>query len=282
MASLVLDLQAIASDSGQSVPDVLRRAKVVSSKLGLTQVTQWIDHELNGYEDAPVPDYRRVSGVTKVRNPYRGLQPFMIDDEKLQNAITMCHVAQSVASLGQLLSLPEDGHLQFPFSPGQLSAIQTMMRNSGFPEFEVIRLVDRSAIAGMLDSVRNRVLDWALRLEQDGILGESMSFSAADKFKAESTQPIYIQHFTGVLGNVSNSTVDVRDAKRIGDLIQASNLDADAIEEILGLVRDYEQARAADRPTVAARARDWISEHAIDLGALVVSLAQFFGLGKGG
>ena len=58
-----------------------------------------------------------------------------------------------------------------------------------------------------MDRVRNLVLDWALDLEKNGILGEGMTFSDEEKKRA-SSQDININgNFQGIIGNVSKSKV---------------------------------------------------------------------------
>ena len=41
--------------------------------------------------------------------------------------------------------------------------------------------LSRAAISGIVDAVRNLVLDWCLQLERDGILGEGLTFNAKEK-----------------------------------------------------------------------------------------------------
>ena len=70
------------------------------------------------------------------------------------------------------------------------------------------RVVSKSQVSGILDLVRNKLLDFALRLEDAGITGEGMSFSKEEKEQAERLQNIKIDNFQGILGNVSDSTVN--------------------------------------------------------------------------
>lgn len=59
--------------------------------------------------------------------------------------------------------------------------------------------MSHSEIAGIIDSVRNILLEWSLKLEKDGILGDGITFSKEEKEKA-STVNYHIQNFSGVLG----------------------------------------------------------------------------------
>jgi hypothetical protein len=55
----------------------LRTAKVISIKLGLDDIAEWIDAELNGYSGkGKIPPYRYFSGrQLQVLNPYQGWRP---------------------------------------------------------------------------------------------------------------------------------------------------------------------------------------------------------------
>ena len=48
MASLVQELQKEALDPNVKVSDLLRKALVVSKKLGIAEIEAWINKELNG------------------------------------------------------------------------------------------------------------------------------------------------------------------------------------------------------------------------------------------
>lgn len=83
MASLVLELQRDALDKSVSTTDLLRKALVVARKLKVTDLVEWLTHELNGYpEGADVPEYRKLQGELKVHNPYHGWMPLMMSQHR--------------------------------------------------------------------------------------------------------------------------------------------------------------------------------------------------------
>ena len=49
--------------------------------------------------------------------------------------------------------------------------------------------VPLAAFRGIVDSVRTTVLEWALKLEEDGIVDEGLSFSSTEK--ALAANPVY-------------------------------------------------------------------------------------------
>ena len=80
MSSLVLELQADAINQEVSCSDLLRKALVVSKKLEVDSIENWLYQELNGYSGSPsdeIPDYRIIRGQVKALNPYHGYPTYL-------------------------------------------------------------------------------------------------------------------------------------------------------------------------------------------------------------
>ena len=215
---LVLQLQQLATDNDTDVTELLRKALLVATKLGLQSFRDWVNQELHGYGTSDVPEYRHVNAELKVRNPVRGgLIPFLIEDRKIMEQLCIdVPVQESVGSLVDLLQNQRgDGSLWISLHP-QLKA--TLMRmQDGFAPLEPVRIVGRNQFAAIVDAVRTTILDWSLQLEADGVMGEGMTFSAEEKQRA---QNITIENFQGIIGDVSGSAVtqNLQMSVRKGDL----------------------------------------------------------------
>ncbi|HCD7245343.1 TPA: abortive phage resistance protein, partial [Klebsiella michiganensis] len=62
--SPVLKLQEMASSNSTDIEDLLSRAKMISVKLGLKDISDWIEYELNSYSDiAYLPAYRIFNDI---------------------------------------------------------------------------------------------------------------------------------------------------------------------------------------------------------------------------
>lgn len=175
----------------------MRKAFVVSKKLGITEAEIWINLELNGYSDSTkIPSYRIIYGEVKVWNPYRGWQPLHFENAKQADAFSRRPISQPISELDSLIS-NEKGNLHVPFSQD----ISNMLMNSMEIALNPSLHVSRTQLVGILDAVRNNILNWAIELEQKGILGEGMSFSKEEKSAA--SQVTY--QITNNIGNMSNS-----------------------------------------------------------------------------
>ena len=202
---LVLQLQQLAIDNGTDVTELLRKALLVATKLGLQLFRDWVNQELHGYDPSNVPEYRQVHTELKVRDPYHGLIPFLIEDRKIMEQL--CNDVPIQESIGSLVDLLQnqrgDGSLLITLPPYQKVLLMRMQGN--FAQLEPVRTVGRNQVAAILDVVRTKILDWSLQLGADGVIGEGMTFSAEEKQRAQSS--ITIENFQGIIGDVSRSTV---------------------------------------------------------------------------
>ena len=188
---IIQQLQSIAADSESQLSDLLRKALIVATKLGLKEFREWIESELNGYQADNVPDYRRLRGNLLAHNPYRGLIPFVLPDDLMD---MVCNIPAK-QPVGEIEHLVRDAERtgrspRLQLGPSQVRTL-CEFQQSQFPLMPVLT-VSPTQLAGIIHGVRNRVLDWALRLEALGILGEGLSFSQQEKEKAGATPSLHI------------------------------------------------------------------------------------------
>ena len=196
MSSVIIELQREALDQDIPVSDLLRKALVVARKLKLSEFQEWIENELNGYK-GKVPEYRMATGKIRGWNPYNGWIPLMFEDPREGETLSRRATGQSIAELEDLVrqgSKSSTLHMPYP------QEIQRRLSKGFGYETEVSLFVGRSSIVKVIDAVRNIILNWALKLEEEGILGEGLSFS--DNEKAVAVQsPQNINNFYGSVQN---------------------------------------------------------------------------------
>lgn len=204
-ASLISEIQIESSDTQVHICDLLRKCLIIANKLNLSDFAQWIRCELNGYTgELPTPEYRTIMCSLRLKNPYRGLIPLVIEDKRLENILAKVEVVQSLPSIIALLEETTKGVITFPFSGEQVTRLH---QEFDMMEMMPVRIAPASQISGIMDSVRNKILDFALELEKKGITGDGMSFTKEEQEQANKLQNINIDNFQGILGNVSESTV---------------------------------------------------------------------------
>jgi hypothetical protein len=230
MPSVVEELQRDALDHRVRLSDLLRKAKTIAVKLDLPELEKWVQSELNGYQSgADVPDYRVIIGQLQGFNPFHGWRPVQFNSTATEQKFTKRHITSQVAELESLVAKSGDGsngQLQVPLS----AEAQHLIRNATGFDFEFTTAMSASDVVGILDAIRNALLDWSLKLEKLGVKGEGMSFSDDERKRAHETQAIYnigkIETFTGNMGSgsgnftVEGNTVNVLPKAAIESLVR--------------------------------------------------------------
>lgn len=257
---IVLKLQTEAMDPDVPVASLLRTAKAIATKLNLDDALVWINRELNGYEDLAaedLPSYRRLTGEPKAWNPYHGWQPIHCADPEILESISNAPIGQALGAIEEMLRGrdKDKGHFQFPYPPH----IKTMLMKAIDMRTDMHNRLSTGAVFNIVDAVRNLVLDWSLELEKAGILGEGMTFSAAEKVEAAPvTQQFFAQnigHAGNVAGqarvtNIQTARLDLDDARNLVDQIQNAMtlLPNTAQNELKPVVKEIAQELEADQP----------------------------------
>ena len=168
------------------------------------QWTNWIQLELNGYPNSSkVPPYRFAVAEIRLVNPVLGrLIPFYLPPD-IAEPLERAPIRQAIGTLVELSGKPSDTfHMTIPPELRQI-----LLEGQGRLQMAPVMQISRVYITTVLDAVRNMILEWSLRLEQRGILGEGMRFSSEEKAIAMNSSNIHIGSFQGVLGNIDNSEV---------------------------------------------------------------------------
>jgi len=268
MASLVADFQRDILSSKKSVTEILRTAKIISAKLDLRDIEQWIEHELSGYPDNEItPDYRKGAGALQVFNPYRGWIT-------VSGGLTPMACVMPIATLQEFSSQPS-AH----FQPPQNIPVSAYgeMSNSIASEFLQRIVVSGTVFKTMIEAVRDRLLDWSIELEKRGITGENMSFDKEEKQKAQN-QTFNIQHFTGVLGDVKDSSVNVYDYSSIYQLLKQQNVSQSERNEIENILDNLKHAKPNEKASLLQKGKEWIVKNQEFLGASASVVRKALGL----
>jgi hypothetical protein len=225
VSSVIRELQRDALDRQVRVSDLLRKALVVARKLGLREFQAWIEKELSGYgREDDVPKYREVSGQVRAWNPYSGWIPVTFEDARHAEVLSHRPCGQSIAELEHLVE-GEKGSFFMPF-PHELQ--RQLSRGMGF-QTEVTLIIPHTEVARIIDVVRTIILNWALKLEEDGIIGKGLSFTHQEKEAAEQT-PQSITNFYGPVQIQQGSP-------RATQVLTAFTVDPAAIRSFLEMVR---------------------------------------------
>ncbi len=243
MPGLVIELERAAMDKTTPESELLRMAKVIAVKLRLPEAMNWIDAELKGYQDATtLPQYRFVRTHVSARNPYYGWQDVNIQPEDLRDAICNQQLFESVSVIESLLDRleKEGGTIGHPLN----SAADEFIRKQMPVQLPLQAQIDPSAFHAVLSGVRTRVLEWALDLEQRGVVGDGMTFSEGEQQRAQAGTPVNIS--IGSIGNMAGAIgvhfgdLQVNATQNQGDFVSQVRQFSSATREMLKEAPDDE------------------------------------------
>ena len=167
-----MQIQAEILEEGISVPVILRKAKVLATQLDSDELGAWVSGELDGYDDAEkLPDYRVLStaaagrwtnGYWTVKN--RAVPMFEIDDEELKKALTTFPVLQGIRTVESLAA--DLGERKFMISPDVTALVNHHVKEGGYGYTSLHYSVSPHHFEQILDTVRNRLLDFVLELDK--------------------------------------------------------------------------------------------------------------------
>jgi len=287
MSSIVLELQNEITIQNCDIVNILRRSHVIAIKLGLADFDKWITDELNGYSDQnTIPDYRKVRGVLKAFNPYNGWIPTLIQDADFERMICEKKISNSVTEIITLCEASENG-LMSEFTGDQLALFNKMF-DSPLPMRYALH-IPTTAVYDIVEKVKNTILEWTLKLESEGIIGENMTFTDIEKANAHS-MPQTVNHYYGntsiinsptdavqiVSGNNNNVTFSYGQAKtdiaEIEKSIASSNLSEEDSETAVELLNEIKSKVDNEKnPHIIKSALVGLKDFMINAGAGVAA-----------
>lgn len=176
---LLQEIRDGAVDSRTDIATVLRKCLILAEKLGHDGFKQWVERELNGYGPKDkLPPYRTLhveslghfTGAFGMQVRNQPIPPSGIP-EKLRELVTTLPVVDGIAGLASLIEGKED--LEAPWPADLVALVAREFYQGRMVLVQAWRVVPRSLIVGIIDTVRNRILNFVLEIEkQDPQAGE--------------------------------------------------------------------------------------------------------------
>jgi hypothetical protein len=262
----------LSTDSSQSLSVLLRHSIVLAHELKNDSLKAWANQELKGYaEPDKVPEYRIVPAGAQGRFQAGYMFPEITRPlpasllaEKHQRFARIVYLAESVSTYENNLREAENkpnARLVHHWSADMIAYYQ-----SAFIEGHVLHMayqeVPLGVLAGLLDTIRTRVLNMALDIKTE--IGESdadLKKIEPNSEKAEKVNHIVINHIYG-------GTVFVGDQQTINTTNIAVGSWQDLSKALLSVgirekdIHDLSKAIEQDGKTFGTRAKDWIDRNA--------------------
>jgi AbiTii len=200
-ANMQLLDQIVDGATGNTKPlaNLLRRCLVLSSTLKNEKLKAWAHNELNGYDEPDtLPPYRKIRIIA--HGTFLGSFGRQLNDQPLPPGVMKDEHRDwaTIANLSQPIAAYEGyddkrGRVQIPWP----ASLIVLYQNKFFPHQELIlnrawQEIPISSIAALLDTVRNRILGFALELrEQLGTAGDKAESLEAAKVDRSVVNIIY-------------------------------------------------------------------------------------------
>lgn len=203
MKSLVLDFENKINDKNYSITDLLRHCLIIARKLKQKEFVEWINNELKGYENKKVPTYREIPLYIKFYNPYHGWCPYVITQKEVCDGLNHMPLRIPISEI-EATSLDKDSDIIRFSVPGKIK--QDLMNTVDF-DTDFCYEGNRTSMIGIIDAVKNEMLNWILTLEENKIIDENNVFDHSQIEKANEVTSQVINNFYGDKSKIELSQV---------------------------------------------------------------------------
>jgi hypothetical protein len=271
MGSLILSLQEDIATGKKGATEILRTAKLISSKLDLNDISSWISLELNGYGQDEVPEYRQITGGNlQYFNPYRG----WLSAGYLDMAFP---VGSSISTIEELV---RESEIILPLTKTKVP----LSSFGGHDDYMINQFEQRVAFSvtpfkKILETVKDQILDWTTELEKRGVLGEGMLFDKKEIMSAQS-HIFNIQNATGIFGNVESSNVQIYDYSVIHQKLKEHGVPQVERNKLENIMDELSKAEPSKKESLLEKSKEWIVKNQDFLGASASLIRKSLGLDK--
>lgn len=170
---LLDDIIGLAVDNKQPITTLLRKCIVLAHQLKNDRLRMWANEELNGYDSIEkLPEYRTLAAAATglfVGPGWARFEqgiPSVALEKQHRKFAEMVYIAQPIGTLEDTLSSGKDSQLSFPWDANLVAYYREKLQ-SGWQLFSAHQIVPKSTIAGIIDTVRTRVLNMALEIQSE-------------------------------------------------------------------------------------------------------------------
>ena len=194
MSKSVLDLQNDCLNRSIPCSQLLLKAYAIARKLNIAEMVDFCKNELDGYQDKlkKIPKYRQVNTCTNLCNGYTwyiATLPFNL---------SLTSLPHSVKEMEMICSAEKE-YINVKMTAEQIQTMKTIFNNPNI--IDGYTLIFVYLVEGVIFKIRRTILEWALKLGEDGIWGENLEFTEGELSKAQNTT--IVNNF----GSINNSNL---------------------------------------------------------------------------
>jgi AbiTii len=176
-------------DGNSDLATVLRKLLVVASRLGNEPVKTWTEMELDGYpESSELPDYRILHGLESL-GIFSGAMGYQLRNaplsllglpEAVRQGYSDPDVRQGVRSIAEMIRSEQEGTVSWAWPAEACQYFDLKGYREDLRLMQAWIAVPVAALIGLLDTIRNKALNFALEMEEQ-LAPESESETSSDQ-----------------------------------------------------------------------------------------------------
>ena len=280
--SLLREIQEAAVSETTSVATVLRKCRILAARLKHDDLKTWVLYELDGYPDFDsIPSYRILSCESfgnffgRFGSEIRNAQiPLSCLPEKWRESLSNVYFNQGVGELQDLVSSSKEGKLQQLWSADLYPIIgQQIYQDMNL--VQAWKKISQSGVVGILDAVRNKILNFSLEIEAENPEAGESAPGAEPPVAPGIMNQIFNNNIYGNVGNIASASPHARQHSNIA----VKNNDFESLaaflsssvgvtpDDISGLKEAVKQDEQPKEGHFGARVAGWI-------GGMVTKAAQ--------
>jgi hypothetical protein len=267
--SLFKQIRDEVVDSNKSLADVLRKAKILATSLKQVDFRNWVSYELDCYPGhAELPEYRRISlpVLGKFSGPFGKLVsnyplPLSMFPKEMRKGQDV-PLTFSVRELETMSATMKKELIHIWPAEAALLLRDHITLSGGLVLIEVYQLIMKSNLEGVLDAVRNRLLDFLLKLQDidPSILAsdDAVGTIPHEKIAQAFNITVYGNHNVLAAGEKVTQTVALQvlpgDKDSLARALTSLGISDD---DIRALQRAIGEDGAQSKGTLGKRVRNW-------------------------
>ena len=266
--SLLNQIQDDLTSPSSNLSDILRRAKVLASKLKSSELRRWVKLESEGYENRDeLPDYRQMR--LGVQGTYKGPFgsgidyapiPLMNVPEDVKELVTKFELYDNVATLEEMLR-KDNGDFHFYHLPELTTLIEYHIgKRPPMVLVQTFQIFPRYTLTGVVDNIKNRLLDFVLELQEQGINPDELNTTATAQnvVRGAVVNHIYGNNNTVAIGEQISQQVSLVQTGNIDSLIKQLReyeVPDEDLEELRSAITEEPQAESG---SLGSRVSEWL------------------------
>ncbi len=221
MSKSVLDLQNDCLNHSIPCSQLLLKAYAIARKLNIAEMVDFCKNELDGYQENSenIPIYRVIHIDLELCNGYRWHSVSLPNNTYLAEHT----VSQPIKELEVICS--ESGKwFHVKLTTEQIKIMQEIFPHNYISDGR--KNISAYQLEGIIFRVKNILLEWALKLGEDGIWGENLEFTNSELNKAQNISITNVfnapSNGNNFIGNMTNSSATINnglDFAKVTDLI---------------------------------------------------------------